>query len=67
MPIGMKMVKSKKMMINLRNKMMNVKTINLPSELIEALKRKADQRGYTVSDLIAFVIYQHYSEANLRG
>ena len=33
------------------------KTIRLPAELYEAIRREADERGYTAHDLIMFVLW----------
>ena len=33
------------------------KTIRLPAELCEAIRREADERGYTAHDLIMFVLW----------
>ncbi len=32
-------------------------TIRLPSELLEQLRREADERGYSVKDLVLFILY----------
>ena len=35
------------------------KTIRLPAELIKKLKQEADYRGYTMTDLILFILWSH--------
>lgn len=35
-------------------------TIRLPAELMEQLKQEADMKGYTVKDLIVFILHDHY-------
>lgn len=35
-------------------------TIRLPKELLEKLKREADSKGYTVKDLIMFIIHDYF-------
>lgn len=35
-------------------------TIRLPVELKEKLQQEADRRGYTVKDLIMFILWNHF-------
>nr|DAJ56117.1 MAG TPA: antitoxin [Caudoviricetes sp.] len=41
-------------------------TIRLPAELKRELQREADERGYTLSDLIMFILWKHYPETNVQ-
>ena len=34
-------------------------TLRLPVELLEALKQEADKKGYTVTDLITFILWDY--------
>lgn len=34
-------------------------TISLPSELKEKLQKEADERGYTITDLIIFILWDY--------
>jgi len=36
-------------------------TIRLPSELLEQLKREAQEKGYTLTDLILFILWGYLS------
>lgn len=35
-------------------------TIRLPVELKEKLQQEADRRGYTLTDLILFILYEYF-------
>lgn len=39
-------------------------TIRLPTELLDSLRREAEGRGYTVNDLIVFLLWGHFHSAN---
>ena len=41
-------------------------TIRLPTELKEKLQREADRRGYTIKDLMIFII-QAYFQSTAQG
>lgn len=34
-------------------------TIRLPVELVEALKQEAEKKGYTITDLILFILWNY--------
>ena len=36
-------------------------TIRLPAELKEKLQRQAERMGYTITELIIFILWEHYS------
>lgn len=38
-------------------------TIRLPAELMEQLRREADRRGYSIRDLVVFILRAHVSQA----
>ena len=40
-------------------------TIRLPDELMAQLKRRAEERGYTLNDLVLFYLWGHVHESNL--
>lgn len=42
-------------------------TIRLPEELIEGLKQEAEKRGYTITDLIIFILWNYVDESILQG
>jgi predicted DNA-binding protein len=35
-------------------------TIRLPEELKERLQSEADRKGYTLKDLIVFILHKHF-------
>jgi len=41
-------------------------TIRLPAELKEQLQREADRRGYTVTDLIVFILWDCVHSSTLQ-
>lgn len=38
-------------------------TIRLPSELKEQLQKEADHKGYTIRDLIVFILWDYFSSS----
>lgn len=38
-------------------------TIRLPEELKERLQQEADRKGYTIKDLIAFILWEYFENA----
>ena len=40
-------------------------TIRLPRELKEQLQREADRRGYTITDLILFILWDSVQKATV--
>lgn len=34
-------------------------TIRLPAELMEQLKQEAEEKGYTVNDLVMFILWDY--------
>ena len=42
-----------------------VTTIRLPETLKEQLHREATEKGYSIKDLIMFILYYHFHEAIL--
>lgn|GEM_PF-1262208 len=40
-------------------------TIRLPAKLKEKLQREADTKGYTVADLVMFILRNHHLTARL--
>lgn len=42
-------------------------TIRLPAELREKLQREADRSGYTVKDLIVFILRDYFQKSNAQG
>lgn len=41
-------------------------TIRLPAELKEAIQREADKRGYTVTDLIVFILWEYVRDTTVQ-
>lgn len=41
-------------------------TLHLPVETMEVLKQEADKRGYTITDLIIFILWNYVDEAILQ-
>lgn len=41
-------------------------TIRLPNELLEQLRKEADERGMTVSNVITFALWDYVRSANLQ-
>ena len=41
-------------------------TLRLPSELLEELRRQAQERGYTVHDLTMFILWEHFGGSILQ-
>lgn len=37
-------------------------TIRLPAELKEQLQQEADKRGYTITDLILFILWGYFEQ-----
>lgn len=38
-------------------------TIRLPADLKDEIQREADKRGYTLRDLIVFILWDHFHAA----
>lgn len=41
-------------------------TIRLPAELMEQLRREAQEKGYTVSDLIVFILWDYFRKPTVQ-
>ncbi len=39
-------------------------TIRLPAELMERLKQEAEMKGYSVRDLIVFILWDYFSSSS---
>lgn len=42
-------------------------TLRLPEELLNTLKRQAQEMGYTVHDLVMFILWEHFERSNSQG
>lgn len=40
-------------------------TLRLPGELMDALRRQARERGYTVHDLMMLILWEHFDGSTL--
>lgn len=41
-------------------------TLHLPVETMEVLKQEAEKRGYTITDLIIFILWNYVDESILQ-